>query len=81
MFLPGFPLILRATERYVPDLLLSQRLEIVGPVRMEHLQDLLGGLRHMEIAGHCDFQVGGIMVSALAGPPLEVDQGDKAFVS
>jgi len=35
----------------------------------------------MEIAGHCDFQVGGIMVSALAGPPLEVDQGDKAFVS
>src|SRR5260370_24119839 len=75
---PGFPLILRATERHVPDPVPSQRLEIVGPIRIECLQCLLGGLRYMDIAGHCDFERRRIMPSALSRPPIEIDQVRKA---
>ncbi len=53
---PGFPLILRAAERHVPDLVPSQRGEVVGSIRVKRLQRLLRSLRYMDIAGHRDFE-------------------------
>src|SRR5260221_11313968 len=75
---PGFPLILRATERHVPDPFPSQRLEIGGSIRIERLQCLLGGLRYMDIAGHRDFDISRITPRAGTRPPIEIDQGHKA---
>src|SRR5713226_1966191 len=75
---PGFPLILRATERHVPDPLPSQRGEVVGSIRIERLQSLLGGLSNMDIAGHRDFERRRIMPRTDPGTPIEVDQGNKA---